>query len=268
MLILPIKNINPKTKIDSYVNTQIKFANQELVKSGKDMALSASNINVCGYEFSGSSYDEKHHSLQMITEFVRECSKSVNSHIQKSCFVSTKVDPETGLYDIYSIELPKEKVSDELDVLYGRVVLDIKSSLPNKVKGKYISFDEVGLGKYFNMENLFALESITRANGNYFNHDDLSDNEDLQGMVKALEFMELFDCAIIPKTTMKASEIDACLSKMSVLNTDVYQKMKKMKQIAEKNREIYMIMSKSNTIINKTPFKLIHKEKQLIKKAA
>ena len=262
MLILPIKNINPKTKNDSYVNAQIKFVNQELVKTGKDMALSPCNINVCGYEFNGSVYDEKNISPEVITEFIRNCSKSVNSHVQKNCLISTKIDSETGMYDIYNVELPPEKVSSELDSLYGKVILDIKNKIPNKAKGRYISFDDVGLSEYFNMNNLVVLENFIQEERS------LGENETVQGMIDALAFLNLFEFPIIPKTTIKAQEINSVLTKMSLLNTDIYQKMHKMKLMAEKNREIYMIMSRSNIIINKTPLKLIHKEKQLIKKAA
>lgn len=259
MLVLPIINRN------RILNVSVSY--KEATKIRVDVELEntlPSDIIVSGKSFNSSAfYDSK--DKNNIIEFIRN-----NSILyRRSVLVTTKNRSDSSNYDVYDVGVAPRKINKATDMLYIRAILDLEKELPGVVRGKYLSFEELGFGEVFSDEKISRLRSIVTSNPTS-SWEKLFRENDLMDMVETLEFLKSFDCTVVSEASIPDETMQQVLASFRKICSRDTKSLNKYYSMAEENRDLYAKMSYVSKLVYGKPLDLIQSEsqknRQLIKK--
>lgn len=260
MLILPIVNNR------HVMNVEIRLKNVEKVREGvrfKD--ASESEIIVNSEKYSDSSYFNSNDGTKEV-DFIR--SKSIL--YPRSFFVTTKNMKNSLLYDVYVVSQPPKKVNSGLDTLYSKAICDLRCETPGVIdNGRYISFEDLGIGNNITGEKLNKLKEIITQVRDSSEWPRLFEREGIADIEETLEFLKNFECTIISDTTIPEDSFQDTLKALSVIKTRDFKNLNKYYKMAKSNSDIYTKMSYAHQVLYNKPFALIQspkKTKQFVKK--
>lgn len=259
MLVLPIINRN------RILNVSVSY--KEAAKIRVDVELEntlPSDIIVSGKSFNSSAfYDSK--DKNNIIEFIRN-----NSILyRRSVLVTTKNRSDSSNYDVYDVGVAPRKINMATDMLYIRAILDLEKELPGVVRGKYLSFEELGFGEVFSDEKISRLRSIVTSNPTS-SWEKLFRENALMDMIETLEFLKSFDCTVVSEASIPDETMQQVLVSFGKICSRDTKSLNKYYSMAEENRDLYAKMSYVSKLVYGKPLDLIQSEsqknRQLIKK--
>lgn len=259
MLVLPIINRN------RILNVSVSY--KEATKIRVDVELEntlPSDIIVSGKSFNSSAfYDSK--DKNNIIEFIRN-----NSILyRRSVLVTTKNRSDSSNYDVYDVGVAPRKINKATDMLYIRAILDLEKELPGVVRGKYLSFEELGFGEVFSDEKISRLRSIVTSNLTS-SWEKLFRENALMDMIETLEFLKSFDCTVVSEASIPDETMQQVLASFGKICSRDTKSLNKYYSMAEENRDLYAKMSYVSKLVYGKPLDLIQsksqKNRQLIKK--
>lgn len=259
MLVLPIINRN------RILNVSVSY--KEATKIRVDVELEntlPSDIIVSGKSFNSSAfYDSK--DKKNIIEFIRN-----NSILyRRSVLVTTKNRSDSSNYDVYDVGVAPRKINRATDMLYIRAILDLEKELPGVVRGKYLSFEELGFGEVFSDEKISRLRSIVTSNPTS-SWEKLFRENALMDMIETLEFLKSFDCTVVSEASIPDETMQQVLVSFGKICSRDTKSLNKYYSMAEENRDLYAKMSYVSKLVYGKPLDLIQSEsqknRQLIKK--
>lgn len=258
MLILPIVNKN------RVMNVSIRLKDAVKVRQGVcyDDA-SQSEIIVNREKFSESSFKDSK-DVSAAVDFIR--SKSLLH--PRSFLVTTKEENNSSRYDVYEVAQPPKKVNDNLDKLYSKAITDLRKEIPGvKARGRYVSFEELGIDKHLTNEKIAKLQHIVKTERDESLWPRLFEEAGIADLSDTLDFINNFECTIISESTIPETSLQDTLNAMEVLNTREYRQLNKYYNRAKSNTDIYTKISYINKIIYDQPLTLINssRPKQKIK---
>lgn len=259
MLILPVVN-------NHYVmNVQIKLKNMRKVRQGVcfEDAIE-SDIIVNSEKFSNSTvFDSKDRNSSV--DFIR--SKSIL--YPRNFLVTTKSESDSKYYDVYEVGQPPKKVNDSLDDLYDKAVTDLRQEIPNADdRGRYISFEDLGIGDNITNEKLSKLQRIVSENRDNNLWPKLFKEAGIEDLEETVNFMKNFDCTVISDSKISEDSLKETINCLSIIRTRDYKNLNKYYNMAKSNSDIYTKLSYINRVLYNKPLALIKapKGKQLVKK--
>lgn len=259
MLVLPIINRN------RILNVSVSY--KEAAKIRVDVELEntlPSDIIVSGKSFNSSAfYDSK--DKNNIIEFIRN-----NSILyRRSVLVTTKNRSDSSNYDVYDVGVAPRKINGATDMLYIRTILDLEKELPGVVRGKYLSFEELGFGEVFSDEKISRLRSIVTSNPTS-SWEKLFRENALMDMIETLGFLKSFDCTVVSEASIPDETMQQVLVSFGKICSRDTKSLNKYYSMAEENRNLYAKMSYVSKLVYGKPLDLIQSEsqknRQLIKK--
>lgn len=259
MLILPIVNKN------RVLNVEVKLKKAEKVRSGVVLEnTSESEVVVNGKKYSDSSYQKETDDTSVV-DFIRN-----TSLLQRKDFlITTREESESNLYDVYAVSQPLPTVNPALDNLYANVITDMRKEIPGVRRGRYLSFEKLGMDRYLTDEKIAKLQGIVRGERDQSRWPQLFEQAGIADLPKTLDFVNMFDCTVISDTTIPEEMIQSTIQLMEPLQTKDYKSLKKYYEIAQSNREVYSRLSLVNKLIYDRPYELIRtktqKQKQYVK---
>ena len=259
MLVLPIVN---KRRV---MNVQIRLKNAEKIRKGVayDDAVE-SEIIVNREKFSESSYSTSKDENAPI-DFIR--SKSIL--YPRNFLVTTKEENDSNLYDVYEVSQPPKSVSRSLDTLYSKAINDMRKEIPGvQTRGRYISFEELGLDEHLTDEKIASLQKIVKEVRDTSRWPKLFEEAGLSDLSNMIDFINNFECIVLSDSTIPEASLQDTLNAMKVINSRDYRNLKKYYNTAKSNTDIYTKISYVNKIIYDKPLTLLQqreKPKQLVK---
>ena len=259
MLVLPIVN---KRRV---MNVQIRLKNAEKIRKGVayDDAVE-SEIIVNREKFSESSYSTSKDENAPI-DFIR--SKSIL--YPRNFLVTTKEENDSNLYDVYEVSQPPKSVSRSLDTLYSKAINDMRKEIPGvQTRGRYISFEELGLDEHLTDEKIASLQKIVKEVRDTSMWPKLFEEAGLSDLSNMIDFINNFECIVLSDSTIPEASLQDTLNAMKVINSRDYRNLKKYYNTAKSNTDIYTKISYVNKIIYDKPLTLLQqreKPKQLVK---
>lgn len=261
MLILPIVN-NKRV-----MNVAIRLKGATKVREGVffDDAR-AGDIIVNREKFSDSSfYDSKDANAPI--DFIR--SKSIL--YPRNFLVTTRQEVDSEYYDVYQVPQPPRKVNDGLDELYSKSIKDMQCEIPGKEqRGKYVSFQDLGIDKSLSNEKIAALQKIIKEERNSSNWGQKFAAAGIADLPETADFLNHFECTVLTDTTIPEESLQDTLKALSSINTRDYRNLKKYYRMAQSNADIYTKISYISKIVYDKPLSLRHsnssKQKQYVKR--
>lgn len=252
MLILPIVNKN------RILNVQITLKGAQKIRSGVSYSdAGSSDIIVNGKKLSESIYTDTCDDTSALN-FVRS-----NSLLYpRNYIITTKKDTNSSLYDVYEVAPPPKKVNDGLDNLYGRVLTDMRKESPGTNKGKYLSFEKIGLGENLTDEKIATLQRIVRDVPDSSKWPELFERAGISDLTETIHFIKNFDCTVVTNTTIPESSLEDTLKALEIIHTRDYKNLKNYYDMAIRNRDIYSKLSYINKIVYNEPLNLIKSNSQ------
>lgn len=260
MLILPIVNKN------RILNVEVKLKTADKIRTGvKFSDALESDVIVNGKKFSESSFKNEATLDKATLDFIR-----INSmRFRRNYLVTTRAESGTNTYDVYEVEQPPRKVNDALDNLYVSAITDMRKEIPGVKRGRYLSFEKLGIGNYFTDEKVQRLQEIVKTVKDTSLWPEIFQKEGLIDMVDTLEFVQHFDCTVVDDTTIPEDTIQGLVESLKKLNTRETRNLASYYNMALANRDIYAKLSTVNKVIYDKPLTLIQskrqKQKQLVK---
>ena len=260
MLILPIVNKN------RVMNVEIKLKKASKIKTGVySENVSESDIIVNREKFSDSSFKDSRDEAAP-TEFIR--SRSILH--PRNFLVTTKQENDTNLYDVYEVAQPPRKVNDSLDKLYGKAITDLRKEIPGvKARGRYVSFEKLGMDKYLTEEKIASLQRIVKDERDTSRWPKLFQEAGIADLGDTVDFINTFECTVLSDTSIAEDSLKDTIKQLEVINTRDYKNLKNYYKIAKTNTDIYTKISYINNIIYDKPLTLIQTKqegRQFIKK--
>ena len=151
MIVLPIVNRERILNVEVTLKDVSKVGNK-----AADFNINSSDIIIHNKKYNDSFYSKSVATPKSVMSFLRENGKIGKSNI----LVTTKAD-EKGLFDIYDVKYPSDKVSDGLDNLIGTLLLDLKNE-SNSQKGRYLDLYKLGVFNIITEERLTDLEFLSK----------------------------------------------------------------------------------------------------------
>lgn len=256
MLILPIVN---KKRV---MNVEIKLRNAEKIKQGVcyDDA-NESEIIVNREKFSDSTFKNSKEE-NAPTDFIR--SKSILH--PRDFLVTTKSENDSNLYDIYRVAQPPKKVNESLDKLYGKAITDLRKEIPHaKRRGRYISFEKLGIGATLNDEKIARLQRIVKEERDTTRWPSRFKEAGIADLSDTVDFINNFECTLISDDVIPESSLQDTLKALEVINTKDYRNLKNYYKMAKDNKEIYTKLSYISKIIYDRPLTIIKSNNQIQK---
>lgn len=252
MLVMPIVNK------DRILNVEINLKRIEKVKKRVCYDdVDANDIIVNYNSFNQSNYNTKNQEACNITEFIR-----YNSLMAKNdYFISTKEETNSQFYDIYQVSPPPLKITKGLDNFYGSLVLDLKNEIPNNIKGRYLDLKKIGMADHITDSKLEKLAIIADNIDEDF-HKTLIDNH-LEDLIETLNFLNLVDCRIIAKTSVKIEDFERVLNCLNATNSREAKDINNYYLIAKNNQETYSKLSRLYNIVYKDTLNWIHNDNKI-----
>lgn len=258
MLVLPIVN---RRRV---MNVQIRLKDAAKVRHGVMFDdAKESDIIVNREKFSESSFVESK-DINAPIDFIR--SRSILH--PRSFLVTTKEESDSSCYDVYEVPQPPKKVNDSLDKLYSKAITDLRKEIPGREqRGRYISFEDLGIDDNLDDERIATLQRIIRSNdgndlGKKLQDAGLADLDD------TVQFFKNFECTILADTAISEDSLQDTINALSVINTRDYRNLKKYYNMAKSNTDIYTKISYINKVLYDKPLTFSREEsqKQFIKK--
>jgi hypothetical protein len=249
------------------MNVEIKLRNAEKVRSGVsyDDAVE-SDIIINREKFSESSFKDSKDEKAPI-DFIR----SRTLLYPRNFLVTTKEESDSSLYDVYEVAPPPKKVNDSLDKLYSKAITDMRKEIPkSKKRGRYVSFEKLGLDKNLTEEKIALLQKIVKEERDESLWPRKFAEAGIADLKDTVEFISNFECTILSDTTIPEESLQDTLKALGSVNTRDYKNLNNYYNMAKSNANIYTKISYINKIIYDKPLTLIQsksqKEKQLVKK--
>lgn len=260
MLVLPIINKNNIMNVE----VSLKTANRIRQKvSFEDFG--ESEIVVNNEKISDSIYKDSKEKTAPI-DFIRN--KSII--YKRPYLLTTRYYLNSELYDIYEVQYPNDNKERSLDILYSKAIKDINNNIPNKNnRGRYISFDDIGLSDSINDEVLTKLQKIVTKEKDPSKWKELLEKENISYLYDILDNLNLYDYSIIKDSEVSEESISDSIKALSTINTRDYKNLKKYYNMAKSNTETYIKLSYINRILYGKSLKLIqmnNNQKKLIKR--
>lgn len=253
MLILPLVNRN------RILNVEVKLKNAEKIKTKVNLDnVNESDIVVAGVNYSNSVYNVDDASYNLIVDFIRNYAVK---NKEDNYIVTTRESSDSPFYDVYNVTVPPKKVSKELDDLYGWVVTDMRKEIPGNVKGKYISFEKLGIDKHITDDKIATLQTIVKEVEDQSKWPELFEKAGILDLKHTLDFVKCFDCKIISDTTIPEDVMNNTLDIFKKLNTKDYKSLNNYYHIALSNKEIYNKLLFMSKLIYNKPLNLIRSSK-------
>lgn len=260
MLVLPIVN---KKRV---MNVQIRLKDALKIRRGvKFDDASGSDIIVNREKFSESSFGISKDANAPI-DFIR--SRSIL--YPRNFLVTTKEEVDSNYYDVYEVPQPPKKVNDSLDKLYSKAITDMRKEIPGRLeRGRYISFEDLGIDKQLSDEKIAMLQRVIReSDGNSDLGKKLADAgiADLDDIVK---FFQNFECTLLSDTSISEDSLQDTIAALSVINSRDYRNLKKYYNMAKSNTDIYTKISYINKVLYDMPLSFSYgdsRQKQFVKK--
>lgn len=255
---MPIVNTNRILQVEIGFKNNSKFhkeINYENIKP--------SDITVGYTSFQNSIFNTKNQSPNDIVEFIR----NANIHSSTEVLISTKQANDEPTYDIYKLDIPPKKITTGLDNLYGSILLDLKNEIPKVTKGKYIDLEKINVTKHITDEKLELLQLIA-SNAKYgisSNYRKIIEDNNLIDLIETLEFLNLFYCEIIPKSSIDIETYEKVLKSMKAINSKEYKDLNNFYTMAKNNEKAYYRLSKLYNIVYNEPLHWIHNSKEKVK---
>ena len=259
MLIFPIVNKN------RVMNVEMRLRNAHKIKSNVfSREFNESDIIVNREKFSNSIFKDSREE-KAPTDFIR--AKSIL--YPRSFLVTTKQRTDSRNYDVYEISQPPRKVNDCLDKLYGKAITDLRKEIPGiENRGKYVSFEELGMDEYLTDEKIAKLQRIVKEERDQTRWPELFEREGIADIGNTLDFINNFECTVVSDTTIPEDNMKSTLKAFEIIKTREYKNLNKYYKTAQRNADIYKKISYINRIMYDKPLTLIQseKQKQLVKK--
>ena len=251
MLILPIANKN------HIMNVRIKLLHSKKLQERTKWAdAKKSDIIVNKESFNKSIFSESL-DKSVPVDFVR--SKSIL--YPRSYLVTTNTTSDSDKYDIYEVEKVPAKVDEGMDNLYSAALTDIRKQVPDlKEKGRYISFEKLGVGANFTEEKIALLQRIIKEYDKS-SWPRLFEQYDIADLEKTIDFINNFECEILSETTIPEKSLEDTLKGLEVINSKDARNLRNYYNMAYSNRDIYLMLSYVNKILTDKPLNLIKSEK-------
>ena len=253
MLILPIVNKN------RVMNVEIKLKNASKIRSGVySDDVHESDIIVNREKFSDSSFKESRDEAAP-TDFIR----SISILHPRNFLVTTKQENDTNLFDVYEVAQPPRKVNASLDKLYGKAITDLRKEIPGvKGRGRYVSFEKLGMDKYLTEEKIASLQRIVKDERDSSRWPKLFQEAGIADLGDTVDFINTFECTVLSDTSIPEDSLKDTIKQLEVINTKDYRNLKNYYKMAKTNTNIYTKISYINNIINEKPLTLIQAKKE------
>lgn len=257
MLILPI--VSGKRVIN--VEIRLKSADKIRRSVTHDKENMHSNIIVNRERFSDSSFASSK-DVNAPIDFIR--SKSIL--YPRSFLVTTKKSDDSS-FDVYEVGQPPRKISDGLDELYSKAILDIKNEVPDRGKrGRYVSLEDLGFAEYLGDEKIARLQELVRDGSG--NLGDKLREAGLTDLIELVDFFNNFECCSIEDSSISESSLEESIKALGVINSRDYRNLKKYYKMAKSNSNIYTKISYISKIVYDKPLTIFDRSeraKQLVK---
>lgn len=245
MLVVPIIN-NGKI-----MNYEIKLRNQEIVNKDEIGPNSPfARINSGEVYYKGRCYskwfDDKSISKAAVVDNIKNFSIQTNGE-NNNIFVSTKTYKNSPSFDIYKVGLPNLDTYYGVKELYGRMLDDIRRSVPDNSKSRIVSMKALHIDRGID-DNKMAI--IKRLNDEFTNASEetmnrLYTNNGVYNTVNLVKVMtDVFGFKKVETSNEDLTEYLAILKSESDLNTDLSKKMQKKYDIAVDNTEVFNKIAK------------------------
>ena len=152
MLVLPIVNRNRVMNVQVSLKDAEKLHNSVVLENTKE-----SDVIVNQHNFLDSSYEQDKEDNSVVN-FIRNTSLIS----QNDFLVTTREEAESNRYDVYQVKQPPKFINPALDNLYANVITDMRKEIPNVRRGRYLSFEKIGLGQYLTQEKIARLQQIIK----------------------------------------------------------------------------------------------------------
>lgn len=265
MLILPIVNKNPINDKKRIMNVSITLRNAKKIKTNYfSNEAKESDIIVNREKFSNSIFKDIREE-NAPTDFIR--AKSIL--YPRDFLVTTKTRNDSKNYDVYEVSQPPRKVNECLDKLYGKAITDLRKEIPGtENRGRYVSFEKLGMDKYLTNEKIAKLQRIVSEERDQSKWPEMFEKEGISDIGNTLDFINNFEFTVVSDTTIPESSLQDTLKALEVIKTRDYKNLNNYYKMAEKNADIYRKISYINKIMYDEKLTLIQSErqKQLAKK--
>lgn len=253
MIVLPIVNRGRILNVEVTLKDVSKVGSKT---SGFN--INSSDIMIHNKKYNDSFYNKNIATPKTVMNFLRENGKIGKSNV----LVTTKAD-DKGLFDIYDIKYPSDKVSDGFDNLIGTLLLDLKNESINK-KGRYLDLYKLGVFDLITDERLTHLEYLSQ-NMNQLNISKYIEEHDLRGLFKLIQAMDMFEFTVISKSSITEEEFNSFTNFLGPTNSKDYNSLLNYYDLAKNNKNEYSKLSYIYKIINNKPLNLIQKRKEKVK---
>lgn len=249
------------------MNVEVKLKNAKKIRSRVSYDdAQESEIIVNRERFSESGFKGSR-DIKAPIDFIR----SRTILYPRNFLVTTKEENDSNLYDVYEVAPPPKKVNDSLDKLYSRAITDMTKEIPGtERRGKYVSFEQLGIGEYLTDEKIASLQKIVKEERDESLWPRRFQEAGIADLSETIDFINNFECTVLSDTSIPEDSLQDTLKAMSVINTRDYKHLNKYYKIAKSNTEIYTKISYINKIIYDKPLALIQSkkqaQKQLVKK--
>ena len=160
-------------------------------------------------------------------------------------------------------------VNKQLDDLYGSVVTDMRKEIPGSSKGRYLSFEKLGIDKNLSDDKISMLQDIVKNVPDEDKWPVLFKGAGISDLIETIDFVNTFDCRVISDTTIPEDSITDTLEIFKKLNTKDYKNISNYYNIALGNKKIYNKLLYINKLVYNKPLDLIksgkNKNKVLVK---
>lgn len=242
------------------LNVRIRLKSCKKIKEKvKIDDIHANDIIVNNVAFSTSHYQMENAQAIAIMKFIRN-----HSMMRKNSFlVSTKEEDHSNLYDLYEIDYPFDKITNGLDELFGSMILDLKNGIPDRDKGRYIDFEKMGITNHITDEKLERLSFIANHVSEHY-QDSIIEN-DLEDLIDTLKFLDLFDCEVIEKSSIKIEDFQKVLNFLGTIHSKDFRGLVNYYHTALANQRVYSRLSCLYNIVYNDSLKWIKSSKDKVK---
>ena len=263
MLVVPIIN-NGKI-----MNYEIKLRNQEIVNKDEIGPNSPfARINSGEVYYKGRCYskwfEDKSFSKASVVDNIKNFSVQTNSE-NNNIFVSTKTYKNSPSFDIYKVGLPNLDTYYGIKELYGRMIDDIRRSVPDNSKSRIISFKTLGIDRNIDYDKINLIKRINDefTNASEETMDRIYTNNGVYNTVNLVRVItDVFGFKAVDTAHEDLGEYMAILNAENELNTDLGKKMQKKYDIAVDNTEVFNKIAKVAHITNVNKGKVKKKIKE------
>lgn len=256
MLVIPIINEG------RILNVSIKPRSAKKIETTNTfLGSNPSNIIINKKHFSESSYYTQKIEPSVIVDFINNNNMYADS---KTFYVTTKTQSTSNQYDVYEVDIPEIRINKNLDNLFGDCIIDLCNENLDSTKGRNISLEKFGISDHITEERLEKLKYLANNLSSLNASKYIADNN-LQDLIDTIEFLNLFDCTVIPKSSISTEKIESMLASLEKTSTKLYRELKKYYEIAQSNAIVYSKLAKLYHIVYNRPYNWIHSTKPKVK---